>query len=419
VKRKILAVLVCLSIVPSGAYAVDWSLNSTLTETVEANDNPFLRALAAGAFNSYSTIAANAVARTPTSKFSFDGDVNYRKYWGPGADGTPSESLGGNARLHYETYGKDSSDRNYIDAGWHRQSTAFALLGELGVVTNTRGFVDTTNVAAGIDRSITNLDTISLSARSAYTSYDPGVGGTTFVDSGATGTWRHRVNSIAAISASSDVEVLSFNNSLNTNITILKENAGIDATLSPRLLFNGTVGVAYVQTDHGSPVFSLTPLAANASSSGSIADFIANMALTYRMFPDTTLSFIAGQSISPSVVGSLIKSTTIGAGLAYTVNSRETLSFAANGSRTTSLGTTSDFLSASMTYSYLLTREWTAQLSYRYLHRLATSGTASSGFVIDPVTGIPTPTASGLAAATSNSIMLVVSRSVSILPDGY
>src|SRR5450432_4528381 len=122
-----LAVSVCLSVIPSCAYAVDWALNSTLSETVELNDNPFLRALAAGTFSSYSTIAANAIARTPTSKFIFDGDVNYRKYWGPGIDtpGTQSESIGGNARLHYETTGKDSTDRSYVDAGWHRQSTQF------------------------------------------------------------------------------------------------------------------------------------------------------------------------------------------------------------------------------------------------------------------------------------------------------
>src|SRR6202012_4520933 len=122
--RTLFAVALCLGAAP--AFAADWALNSTLTESVEANDNPYLRAVAGGAFNSYSTIAANAVARTPTSKFTFDGDVNYRKYWGPGSDGAPSESLGGDAKLHYETYGKDSADRNWIDASWHRQSTAFA-----------------------------------------------------------------------------------------------------------------------------------------------------------------------------------------------------------------------------------------------------------------------------------------------------
>jgi hypothetical protein len=418
VKRTILAVSVCLSVVPSGAYAVDWSLNSTLSQTVELNDNPFLRAVAAGTLSSYSTILANATARTPTSKFLFDGSIGYQKYWGPGIDGGPSENLTGGANLHYETYGKNNSDRQYLDAGWHRQSTAFALLGQLAIVTNTRGFLDTTTVGGGIDRSITALDSVSLSARSTYTSYDPGVGGTPFIDTSANGTWRHRVNSIASLTASSDAELLHFDNALNTDIMILRERVGIDATLSPLLSFSGTAGLAYVQTERGSPTFSLPSSTPNASSSGSIAGFIANAVLTYKMFPDTTLSLTGVRSISPSAVGSLIELTSIGAGLTRNVNSRQTLSFAADASRTTSSGTTSDFLSGSIIYNYLLTKEWTAQFSYRHLHRFATSGTGSAGFIVDPITGILIPLASGIGPADSNSIMMVVSRSVSILPDG-
>ena len=418
-KKTILAVAACLGILPSSAYAVDWALNSTLSETVEANDNPFLRALAAGAFDSYSTIALNAVARTPTSKFTFDGNVNYRKYWGPGIEtpGAQSESLGGSAKLHYETHEKYSSDSEYLDAGWRRQSTQFALLGELGIVTPTRGFLDTTTAGGGIQRSLTSLDTINLSAQSAYTSYDPGTGGTPFTNTSAAASWQHRVNSIATVSASSDISLLHFDNTLNTNITILREMAGLDMALSPRLSFRGTAGVAYVQTENGVPALSLAPSATGADSSAS--DFVTNLVLTYKMFPDTTLTFTGLQTIAPSAVGSLIKTTSVGSGLAYTVNSRETLSFAANASQTISSGTESRFLSASVTNSYKLTRQWTAQLSYRYLHRLATSGTASTGFVLDPITGIPLPVTSGLGPANSNSVMLVVSRSVSILPDGY
>jgi len=416
VKRVLLAVSVCLGVSP--AFATDWSLNSTLSQTVELNDNPFLRAVAAGTLSSYSTILANATARTPTSKFLFDGSIGYQKYWGPGVDGAPSENLTGGANLHYETYGKNNSDRQYLDAGWHRQSTAFALLGQLAIVTNTRGFLDTTTVGGGIDRSITALDTVSLSAHSTYTSYDPGTGGTPFIDTSTNGTWRHRVNSIASLTASSDAEFIHFDNALNTDIMILRERAGIDATLSPLLSFSGTAGVAYVQTERGSPAFSLPSSTPNASSSGSIAGFITNAVLTYRMFPDTTLSLTGVRSISPSAVGSLIELTSIGAGLTRNVNSRQTLSFAADASRTTSSGTTSDFLSGSIVYSYLLTKEWTGQLSYRHLHRFATSGTGSAGFILDPITGILIPLASGIGPADSNSIMMVVSRSVSILPDG-
>ena len=114
-KRTILTVSVCLGFAPSGAFATDWALNSTLSETVEANTNPFLATIPAGTLSSYSTLNVNAVALTPTSKFTFDGDESYRKYWGPGADGVPSESIAGDVKVHYETFGKDPTDRNYID----------------------------------------------------------------------------------------------------------------------------------------------------------------------------------------------------------------------------------------------------------------------------------------------------------------
>ncbi len=267
-KRATIVVSVCLSLISSSAHAVDWALNSTLSETVQASDNPFLRSVAAGALSSYSTIIANAVARMPTSKFLFDGSVSYQKYWGPGVDGVPSENLTGSAHLRYEMTGKNSSDREYLEAGWHRQSTAFALLGQLAIVTNTRGFIDATSAGGGIDRSITALDSVSLSAHSTYTSYDPGTGGTPFIDTLASGTWRHRVNSIATLSASSDAEFLHFDNTLNTDIMILRENAGIDATLSPLLSFTGTAGVAYVQTERGTPAFSAPSSTLNAVELG-------------------------------------------------------------------------------------------------------------------------------------------------------
>lgn len=416
-KRAILAVSICLGASP--ASATNWSLNSTLSETVELNDNPFLRAVAAGALSSYSTIVANATARTPTSEFTFNGNISYQKYWGPGVEGAPSENLRGGINLHYETYGKNKSDRQYIDASWNRSSRAFALLGELGFVTNTRGFLDKTSLGGGIDRSITARDSLSLSALSTYTSYDPGVGGTPFVDTVASGTWRHRVNRLATLSASSDAEFLHFDNALNTNILILRERAGIDATLSPLLSFRGTAGAIYVQTENARPTFSVVSGGVTAPRSASVTGFIADMVLTYKMFPDTTLTLTGARNVSPSAVGSLIKLTSIGASLAYNVNSRQTLSFLGSASQTTSLGTTSDFLSASIVYSYLLTREWTAQFSYRHLHRFATSGSPSAGFTIDPITGIPIALASGQGPTDSNSFMMIVSRSVSVLPDGY
>jgi hypothetical protein len=425
VKKSTIAVCLCLSVISSDAKALDWSLSSTLTETVEANDNPFLRAVAGGTLSSYSTIIANATARMPDAKFTFDGSINYQKYWGPGVDGVPSENFGGSAHLFYEAKGKVDGDREYVEAGWHRSTAAFALLGQLGVLTNARGFVDASSVGGGIDRSLSALDTVSLAAHSTYNSYDPGTAGIAFTDTLANATWKHRISPIATLVASSDAEFEHFDNALNTDITILRESGGFDATLSPLLSLRGMAGVAYVQTERGSPSSTIVPVATlpatapGASVSGSLTDFIGNIVLTYKLRPDTTLTLNANQTIAPSTVGSLIKTSTAGTGLSYRVNSHETLSFEADVSRTLSAGVTSDFLSGSIVYSYILTKDWTAQLSYRHLHQFAVSGTTATGFVVDPITGIPIPVVSGTGPIDSNSIMATVSRTITVLPDGY
>jgi hypothetical protein len=413
VKRTILTVSVCLGLVPGGAFATDWALNSTLSETVEANSNPFLATIPAGTLSSYSTLNVDAVALTPTSKFTFDGDESYRKYWGPGINGVQSESLSGDVRAHYETFGKDPSDRNYIDGSLSSQSSEFALLGQLGVLTNTRGYLDTSHIGGGIDRSITALDFVSLQGATTYTSYDPGTGGTPFTDSTVTASWRHRWDAVLTLTASSNAETLDFANAQQSTATIFRENAGFEANFSPLLSFRGTAGFAYVQTVNGSAATSLG--GTSASSSGTATAPLFDLLLTYKMFPDTTWTLAGVQAISPSLVGSLFESTTASVGLNRIVNSRESLSFAASASSVTSAGVETDFATASATLSYTLTREWSTQLSYRYLHRFASTG--SAGVTIDPVTG--TPILSGSGPADSNSIVLVVSRNFSLLPNGY
>jgi hypothetical protein len=49
-----------------------------MSQTFEANDNQFMRnMLAGGTLGSYTTVTANAVALTPTSRLTIDSDVGY------------------------------------------------------------------------------------------------------------------------------------------------------------------------------------------------------------------------------------------------------------------------------------------------------------------------------------------------------
>jgi hypothetical protein len=415
VKRAILAVPLCLSISSGPAFAWDWSVNSSLSETVELNSNQFLRSmLAGGTLGSYSTISSQAEARTPTSRLIFDGDISYQKYWGPGTEGVPqTEFRQDGLKARYETTGKDRTDLTYGEVAFRESSTALAILSNLGVATNAQGFIDTSTIRGGIERNLTSLDFVTLSARSTYTNYDPPAGGTPFTDSSALATWRHRLNSNLSFRASSEFEWLNFNNPSNTRILILRDMAGVDATLSSLLSFRGMAGVAYLKSDQNTAGVAPFTLGGGTTASGSIADFITDMVLTYRMLKNTTLTVFGNQSIGPSVIGSLTKQTTVGATLTQIINSRSSLSFAASASRQTTTES-SDFYSASVSYNYQLAREWNSQISYRHLHRTAATG--SAGVVFDPITGIPI--ISGVGSASSDSLMLVVTRNFTVLPSG-
>ena len=409
-KRTAIAVSLCIGLVPSAALAYDWSVRTTQTETIEANDNLFLRTLPAVGYGSYSTLTANAEALTETSKFDFDGSSNYRKFFGPAADGAPSESLSYNFKGHYETIHKDKFDREFVEASWTQSSAAFALLSDLGVITPTRGFLDRATYTGGIDHSITAQDSVSLLATSTLTSYEPSGGGTPLTDILARGSWRHNFSANVAGNLSSEADMLDFDNASHTHIEIYRNQVGIDTTLSPLLSFRGNVGAVYILTEGG-----INPLAGsnglNATSSA-LLDWIGDATLTYKLLKNTTLAIIASQSTGPSVVGSLFKTDSLSASLRHTINARSTLSFSASAVQSTSTLTT-DYVTGSVTYGYRITPDLSADLTYRYQHRFASTGGTTT---IDPITG--TPTVAGTGAASSNSITLVVSNSFTILPRG-
>ncbi len=367
-----------------------------------------------GTVGSYTTLSANAIGLTSTSRLTLDGDVGYRKYWGPGTEGvsqTESDSAG--LRAHYESWGKNPDDKYWLDGTFRQSSTLVAVLEDLGVTANVHGDIDKTLVGGGIQRSLSALDTISVSATSAVTTYTPSSGGTEFTDTSATTSWRHRISPLTTINATSQVEWLNYETSPFSNLYIVRETAGFETSASPLLSYGASAGVAYsdTQVGTGSPLGpSIIP--ATPSSSGSTVGFIGDAHAIYRILKNTTLNLTAGETVAPSVVGTLTQRIYLHAGVIQAINDRSSVSLAGEASRQTSFGTTNDFLSASVSYSYILARDWNSSLTYRYTHRTAATG----GTLLDPVTGLPT---SFQGPADSNSIMMVVSKRATIIPQMY
>jgi hypothetical protein len=418
VKPAILTAAVFASLSSTGALAADWSLNTSLFETIELNDNQFLNSRPpGGTLGSYSTIFTDATARTPTSKFNFDGDFTYTKYWGPGTVVMPqTETIAGGAFAHYETFGKDAANRQYIDTSWHTTSTQLAVLSNLGFLTPASGSINTATLRGGVERDLSAIDFVALSARSVLTYYDPSSAGTKFLDTAANLNWKHRVNGIASFTINSDAEWLSYDNAQKTNTILLRNTAGVDLNLSPLIDLHAAAGAVYIEVNQQGSL--ATPLPAPfstgglTSASGSAVGFIGDMSIIYRMLKKTTVSVTASQNVGPSVIGSIVASDTVGASLVHSINQFSSLSLSSSFSRQTSGGAT-DFVSASIAYNRQLARDWNANLTYRYLHRSATSG-ASSAF--DPITGVPLITSN--APAQSNALILTVSHNVSVLPSG-
>lgn len=407
-RKTAVAVSICLVLAPRAALAWDWTIRSTQSETVELNSNPLLKQNPAGAVGSYSTLTADAEARTPTSIFDFSGDGTYRKNWGPGYEGGATESLNYGFNTRYEHREKTAFDREFIDADWRQQSTALAILNDLGISTRIGGFIDRLTYSGGLDRSLSHLDTVSLFATSTQTSYEPSSGGQPFTDTLAQGSWRHSLNPVAAVNFSSQAELLSYSNALATQVQIYRNQIGADLSLTKLLSFRFSAGPIYVETQNGAPSTGPSRPIPSAAT-----DWIADATLTYRMFKDTTATILATQTIGPSIVGSLTKRDIVTGSLAYTINSHSSLSFSAGWNRQIALTNRTDFGTASATYAYSFTPEWTAQFNYRYQHRFASNGTAT----LDPVTG--TPILSGTAPVDSHSILMVVTHSYVVLPPGY
>jgi hypothetical protein len=412
-RRVSRVVVACLGLAPGPALAWDWSLRSTLSQSFELNDNQFLRnMLAGGTLGSYTTVSANAVALTPTSRLTIDSDVGYRKYWGPGTEGvsqTESDWVG--IAAHYVTWGKLHDDQEFLDGSFRRSSTVVAVLGDLGLLTNVHGDLDRTSMRGGFQRSLSALDTISFSVGSTLTTYDPSNGGTQFTDTTATGSWRHRVDPLTTISLTSQVEWLNYDTQPAANLFLVRNTAGFETSLSQVLSYGASVGAVYSDSQIGTlkspvvPVSFQTPAFAGGSSVGFIADAHA----IYRILKNTTLNLTAGQTIAPSITGALTKRATIHAGVTQSINASSSIAVAGDFSRQTALGATNDFLSGTVSYSYQLAREWNASLTYRYLRRTANAGNV----LLDPVTGLPT---SSTAPASSNSLMVTVAKTTTIIP---
>jgi hypothetical protein len=370
----------CLVALACPSFAADWSADTSLSQSVEASDN---RQLATsplgGTITSLSTLSLNVTARTPTSRFDFNGDVNYTAYAGPGAANI-NNALGNNLSLRYEE--KRKLFDYYIVGAWNRSDASTVQLQQFGFSTLS-GEVNTYSLTGGSRFDLTARDTLIFSASGAYSQFAADSSTTTSNQTSA--TWSHQLSPRTDWNTSVRFNWTSREGGSISETMLWTAMTGLRTDLTPRLSFIGNAGAGVATGSGGSaaPIFG----SALDAAGGAASDWLADARLVYSM-KNTQFSIFASKSVSPTTFGEFTSSYIGGFGVRHDINWYSNLDFSGSFSRISAASTgTYDLYSASVAYSYQLARDWNAQLSYRYAQRLsATQGMAQSNTVLGRIT---------------------------------
>ena len=214
VTRSFLLASACLGLSVSSAQAVDWSVQSTLSETLEINDNRQMRFKPLGmSYNPSTWLGVDASALTPTSRLDLNGYLKYRIYAGPGEQGIP-DALDRGVCGRFEKWQKLTSynltgSHSEIDtSSIQQQETGFATLSGLTI---------TDQIGGGLRHVFGPRDAIQW--QTTWTS-------TTFTQAGLTPTdnltsyasWTHNVSPITTLIPSLQFQHLTYHNASQSEV---------------------------------------------------------------------------------------------------------------------------------------------------------------------------------------------------------
>jgi hypothetical protein len=407
VRKSLIAACICVGLYSSGARAADITLTSQLSQSAEFNSNYFLATNPPGEVTSpISTLRVNALALTPTTRFNGTADLSYQTYFGPGVDNfivTPALNKGARVTLDHT----EKLTTYNVRAAWSQQQAAPLQLAQIGVAT-IGGFITTEVIQGGLRHELTPRDVLSWQNSFTSTSFSTPTS-VPFTDLSTTGDWTHRVSTTTSLIPSVQYEQLNYGGTSNVEIMLWRLMMGMSFQPSARFSFYAQAG-ALVATARQSqnananlsnivspialpsnpdvltaaPAFQpaiFIPGGATVAQSGSASavDWLANIRATYSFDSTTQVTLVAAQSVSPDSFGNIFKTDSVGVVLSRQVNYSTSLTFSADASRFTSIGTVQDFYTAAATYGYRFTREWDSAVSYTFRQRHSdTAGSANS-----------------------------------------
>ena len=200
-------------------------------------------------------------------------------------------------------------------------------------------------------------------------------------------SWNRRVSPRTSLSLSSSVQAFRADDLEDTRFLSGSVSAGVQRSVTRRLSFGGSAGVSVTRrsTDTFSPFGTL-----GRTTTTSVGG-VGSLNLSYDL-PRTAVVLSASQNVSPSSEGELQNRTAANFSVNHRIDRRQTVSFKSgvslrlgiDGEETRDDGST--FFQLTPAYSYRMTQDWSANLSYRFRMRNDESGTGISNAVIFGIT---------------------------------
>ncbi len=392
---SVLLAALAVTVPAKEAAAVDWSLKALLSETTLYNDNRRLEPVSpGGVFGALSALSLDLGAVTPSFHLDLTAKLTYPYYTGPvtyASDNTFDASFYGTA--DYQR--KIGPNTFSLSGSVTPEDAATTQLTDTGQITlNATRW--TYNVQGGVDHDIDRLNTLKLAATSTMVRFngDDAPEFTGYDSTSASLAWLHRLTKLASATTTFTVAHYEFDDPLKPTRDTYGVTTGITSRLTKRLTVNGSGGVRWIET------YGLgTSLGATWDAS-----------LEYTPLRDTRIALTASRSVAPSSIGSALQDTTsygvtfdhrlaprltvgasysvssstdidrrlIGLMADYTIDRLSSLKFSANDNTYVTSTDDRHLITVSAGYSRSLTKELTAQLSYKFTRDETTSGVAEA-----------------------------------------
>jgi hypothetical protein len=397
VRKSVFVISLCLGIFASRAFAAEVSIQGNINQHYDASDNYFLVQSPKGyTVKSTTNGTLNFLAQTPTTSYLLNTYASYFKYLGPGADDTGSLTSGTPASTSFSInhIATELTAFNF-HASWNRADVATTNLAQTGVATGS-GSTNIFTVGGGMTHDLSRIDTLVWTVNATTTSFtDPT--STPYKDYTSAISWNRTLNPTTNWVNSVSFDWFDQDDPAKSQRLFWRLTTGARSQISPRLSVNGNIGLVFVNSYQKNPGQSTTPVTPSPSVPfqpiigapfqpivGAGNGWVADVGLAYKLLKTTTVSFNASNSIIPTLGGPLQQSNSFGMALNHQINQLSNVTFTSqfsitNGSSQAAqfasvTGGSSEFFSASVIYSYRLTRDWSTNVSYSYLQRNDSSG---------------------------------------------